>query len=196
MVKSQQSDALLINKYISGDESALEMLVSKHQARLFGFIYSKVNDKDIANDYFQETFIKVINTLKTQKYYDEKGKFLPWIMRIANNLIVDDYRKNNKVKIYRDTEDYSIFSLLKDDSQASIDLLYEKENVASQIKKLINDLPSDQKEVLVLRYFHDLSFREISEVTNVSLNTSLGRMRYAISNLKKLVEKNNISITI
>ncbi|MGV9003801.1 RNA polymerase sigma factor [Flavobacterium sp.] len=192
MVKAKLSDGLLINMYISGDESALEILIKRYQSKLYGFIYSKVNDRDVADDFFQETFIRVINTLKTQQFYDEKGKFLPWVMRIANNLIVDDYRKTSRMKMYRDTEEYSIFSLIKDDS-VPIETLFEKEEIASDVKKLINKLPADQREVLVLRYFHDLSFKEISELTNVTLNTSLGRMRYALSNLKKLVEKNNIS---
>lgn len=194
MAKTHLSDALLINMYISGDESALEILVKRHQSKLYGFIYSKVSDRDIADDFFQETFIRVINTLKTKKFYDEKGKFLPWVMRIANNLIVDDYRKNQKIYMYRDTEEYSIFTFIKDDS-ISIDSIYEKEEVALEIKNLINNLPNDQREVLVMRYFHDLSFKEISELTNVSLNTSLGRMRYAISNLKKLAEKNQINLS-
>lgn len=192
MVKAKLSDGLLINMYISGDESALEILVKRYQSKLYGFIYSKVSDRDVADDFFQETFIRVINTLKTQQFYDEKGKFLPWVMRIANNLIVDDYRKSSRMTMYRDTEEYSIFSLIKDDS-VSIETLFEKEAIASDVKKLISKLPADQREVLVLRYFHDLSFKEISELTNVTLNTSLGRMRYALSNLKKLVEKNNIS---
>lgn len=192
MVKAKLSDGLLINMYISGDENALEILIKRYQSKLYGFIYSKVNDRDVADDFFQETFIRVINTLKTQQFYDEKGKFLPWVMRIANNLIVDDYRKSSRMTMYRDTEEYSIFSFIKDDS-VSIETLFEKEEIASDVKKLINKLPADQREVLVLRYFHDLSFKEISELTNVTLNTSLGRMRYALSNLKKLVEKNNIS---
>lgn len=195
MAKAKLSDGLLINMYISGDESALEVLVKRHQSKLYGFIYSKVNDVDSANDFFQETFIRIINTLKTQKFYDEKGKFLPWAMRIANNLIVDHYRKNIKVKMYRDTEEYSIFSLLKDDS-IPLEFLFEKDEIAFEVKKLIKKLPQDQSEVIVLRFFHDLSFKEISELTNVSLNTSLGRMRYAITNLKKLAKKNNISLVM
>jgi RNA polymerase sigma-70 factor, ECF subfamily len=195
MAKAKLSDGLLINMYISGDESALEVLVKRHQSKLYGFIYSKVNDVDSANDFFQETFIRIINTLKTQKFYDEKGKFLPWAMRIANNLIVDHYRKSIKVKMYRDTEEYSIFSLLKDDS-IPLEFLFEKDEIAFEVKKLIKKLPQDQSEVIVLRFFHDLSFKEISELTNVSLNTSLGRMRYAITNLKKLAKKNNISLVM
>jgi RNA polymerase sigma-70 factor (ECF subfamily) len=194
MAKTQLSDALLINSYISGNEGALEILIKRHQSKLYGFIYSKLNDRTLADDFFQETFIKVINTLKAQNHYDEKGKFLPWVMRIANNLIIDHFRKSSKVKMYRDTDEYSVFAFIKDDSP-SIDSYYLNDTIATELKNLINHLPDDQKEVLVMRYFHELSFKEISELTNVSLNTSLGRMRYAISNLKKLAEKNKINLT-
>lgn len=195
MAKTKLSDGLLINMYISGDESALEILVKRHQSKLYRFIYSKVNDREIADDFFQETFIRVINTFKEQNYYNEKGKFLPWVMRIANNLIVDYYRKKSKVTIFRESEECSVFTFIKDES-ISVEQYFEKENVATQVKQLINKLPSDQSEVLLLRIFHDLSFKEISELTNVSMNTSLGRMRYAITNLKKLVKKNNISLVL
>ncbi len=195
MAKTKLSDGLLINMYISGDESALEILVKRHQLKLYRFIYSKVNDREIADDFFQETFIRVINTFKEQNYYNEKGKFLPWVMRIANNLIVDYYRKKSKVTIFRESEECSVFTFIKDES-ISVEQYFEKENVATQVKQLINKLPSDQSEVLLLRIFHDLSFKEISEITNVSMNTSLGRMRYAITNLKKLAKKNNISLVL
>ncbi|HQA74784.1 sigma-70 family RNA polymerase sigma factor [Flavobacterium sp.] len=195
MAKTKLSDGLLINMYISGDESALEILVKRHQSKLYRFIYSKVNDREIADDFFQETFIRVINTFKEQNYYNEKGKFLPWVMRIANNLIVDYYRKKSKVTIFRESEECSVFTFIKDES-ISVEQYFEKENVATQVKQLINKLPSDQSEVLLLRIFHDLSFKEISELTNVSMNTSLGRMRYAITNLKKLAKKNNISLVL
>ncbi|MEZ4877419.1 MAG: sigma-70 family RNA polymerase sigma factor [Flavobacterium sp.] len=195
MAKTKLSDGLLINMYISGDESALEILVKRHQLKLYRFIYSKVNDREIADDFFQETFIRVINTFKEQNYYNEKGKFLPWVMRIANNLIVDYYRKKSKVTIFRESEECSVFTFIKDES-ISVEQYFEKENVATQVKQLINKLPSDQSEVLLLRIFHDLSFKEISELTNVSMNTSLGRMRYAITNLKKLAKKNNISLVL
>ncbi len=152
----------------------------------------KVNNRDTADDFFQETFIRIINTLKTKKFYDEKGKFLPWAMRIANNLIVDDYRKGTRMTMYRDAEEYSIFSFLKDES-IPLEVYFDREETASDLKKLITKLPHEQREIVLLRFFHDLSYKEISELTNVSLNTSLGRMRYAIINLKKLAKKNNIS---
>jgi len=194
MAKSQTPDALLVQMYISGNEDALSILVDRYQARIYGFIYSKVNDKDVANDYFQETFIRVIKTLKSKNYYDEKGKFLPWVMRIANNLIVDDFRKNKNIKMLRDTDEYSIFSIIKDITP-SVESNLISSQVSFDLRKIIEELPLDQQEVLKMRFFQEMSFKEIAEATNVSMNTSLGRMRYAINNMRKIIEKNNIYLS-
>lgn len=194
MAKSQTPDALLVKMYVSGNEDALATLVNRHQSRIYGFIYSKVNDRDLSEDYFQETFIKVIKTLKSKEYYDEKGKFLPWVLRIANNLIVDDFRKNKNIKMMRDTEEFSILSLIKD-ATPSIEMSLITDQIGFDLHKIIGELPEDQQEVLKMRFFHDMSFKEIAEATNVSMNTSLGRMRYAISNLRKIIEKNQIYLT-
>jgi RNA polymerase sigma-70 factor (ECF subfamily) len=194
MAKSQTPDAVLVQMYISGNEDALATLINRYQSRIFGFIYSKVNDRDIADDYFQETFIRVIKTLKTKEYYNEKGKFLPWVMRIANNLIVDDFRKNKNVKMMRDTEEYSIFSFIKDVTP-SIESNLISSQISFDLHKIIDELPLDQQEVLKMRFFQDMSFKEIAEATNVSMNTSLGRMRYAINNMRKIIEKNQIYLT-
>lgn len=194
MAKSQTPDAVLVQMYISGNEDALATLINRYQSRIFGFIYSKVNDRDIAGDYFQETFIRVIRTLKTKEYYNEKGKFLPWVMRIANNLIVDDFRKNKNIKMMRDTEEYSIFSFIKDVTP-SVESNLISSQISFDLHKIIDELPLDQQEVLKMRFFQDMSFKEIAEATNVSMNTSLGRMRYAINNMRKIIEKNNIYLT-
>lgn len=194
MAKSQTPDAVLVQMYISGNEDALATLINRYQSRIFGFIYSKVNDRDIADDYFQETFIRVIRTLKTKEYYNEKGKFLPWVMRIANNLIVDDFRKNKNIKMMRDTEEYSIFSFIKDVTP-SVESNLISSQISFDLHKIIDELPLDQQEVLKMRFFQDMSFKEIAEATNVSMNTSLGRMRYAISNMRKIIEKNNIYLS-
>ena len=194
MAKSQTPDAVLVQMYISGNEDALATLINRYQSRIFGFIYSKVNDRDIADDYFQETFIRVIRTLKTKEYYNEKGKFLPWVMRIANNLIVDDFRKNKNIKMMRDTEEYSIFSFIKDVTP-SVESNLISSQISFDLHKIIDELPLDQQEVLKMRFFQDMSFKEIAEATNVSMNTSLGRMRYAISNIRKIIEKNQIYLT-
>ena len=186
-------DAILVKNYISGDESALSTLIQRHQSKIFGFIYSKVNDRDLSDDIFQDTFIKVINTLKT-KSYNEEGKFLPWVMRIAHNLVVDHYRKSNKMPFNRETEEYSIFNYMSDNAP-TIESKMITDQVEADLTRLLDELPEDQKEVLVMRMYQDLSFKEISELTGVSINTALGRMRYAVINLRKIIEKNQIILT-
>lgn len=193
MAINQTPDALLVQQYIEGNEVALSTLIERHQSRIFGFIYSKLNDRDLADDIFQDTFIKVIKTLKT-KSYNEEGKFLPWVMRIAHNLIIDHYRKDKKMPMNRETETYSIFEFIKD-SSSNIEGQMITEQVENDLKRMILELPHDQKEVLVMRMYEDLSFKEISEKTGVSINTALGRMRYAIMNLRKVMEKNQIILT-
>lgn len=194
MAKSQIPDALLVQMYVSGDETALATLIKRHQARLYNFIYSKVGDRDLADDFFQDTFIKVVNTLKSGSFYNEKGKFLPWIMRIASNLIVDYFRKNKNIRMQRDTDEFSIFSIIKD-SEPGIETVMISNQINFDLSKIIEELPEDQKQVLIMRYYNDMSFKEIAEITGTSLNTCLGRMRYAIQNLRKIIEKNQISLT-
>lgn len=186
-------DAVLVKNYISGDESALASLIERHQSKIFGFIYSKVNDRDLSDDIFQDTFIKVIKTLKSQSY-NEEGKFLPWVMRIAHNLVVDHYRKAKKMPYQHETEEFSIFNYMTDNS-LNIEGQMISEQVENDIVKLLNELPDDQKEVLMMRMYQDLSFKEIADLTGVSINTALGRMRYAVINLRKLIEKNQIILT-
>jgi RNA polymerase sigma-70 factor (ECF subfamily) len=193
MADIQLPDALLVKKYVEGDENALTVLINRHQSKIFGFIYSKISDRDISNDIFQDTFIKVIRTLKS-KAYNEEGKFLPWVMRIAHNLIIDHYRKNKKMPMFRETEEFSIFSIMTDDS-LTIENKIIREQVEIDLKKLIEELPADQKEVLVMRMYQDMSFKEISEITGVSINTALGRMRYALMNMRKVIDKHQIILT-
>lgn len=193
MADIQLPDALLVKKYVDGDENALTVLINRHQSKIFGFIYSKISDRDISNDIFQDTFIKVIRTLKL-KSYNEEGKFLPWVMRIAHNLIIDHYRKNKKMPLFRETEEFSIFSIMSDDS-LTIENKIIRDQVEIDLKKLIEELPADQKEVLVMRMYQDMSFKEISEITGVSINTALGRMRYALMNMRKVIDKHQIILT-
>lgn len=189
----QIPDALLVQDYVAGNEEALATLIKRHESKIYGFIYSKVSDRDVSNDIFQDTFIKVIKTLKSNSY-NEEGKFLPWVMRIAHNLIIDYFRKNKKMPLYRETEEFSVFSIMTDDA-----LTIENQLIADQveldIQKLIEELPDDQKEVLIMRMYKDMSFKEISEHTGVSINTSLGRMRYALMNLRKVIDKHQIILT-
>jgi RNA polymerase sigma-70 factor (ECF subfamily) len=193
MANVQTSDALLVKNYIAGDENSLSILINRHQSKIYGFIYSKLSDRDMADDIFQDTFIKVIKTLKSNSY-NEEGKFLPWVMRISHNLIIDYYRKNKKMPMFRETEDFSIFSIMSD-NVPNIESQLITTQVESDLRKLIEELPEDQKEVLVMRMYQDLSFKEISELTGVSINTALGRMRYAIMNLRKVIDKNQIILT-
>jgi len=186
-------DALLVKNYIDGNENALATLIKRHESKIYGFIYSKIADRDISNDIFQDTFIKVIKTLKSNSY-NEEGKFLPWVMRISHNLIVDHFRKTKKMPMYRETEEFSIFSIMSDDS-LTIEGKMIVDQVEIDLKKLIEELPEDQKEVLVMRMYQDMSFKEISELTDVSINTALGRMRYALMNLRKIIDKHQIILT-
>lgn len=193
MQMRNQSDSVLVSNYIDGDEKSLEILIQKHKQKLFGFIYSKVTDTQLAEDIFQDTFIKVIQTLKRGKYNDE-GKFLPWVMRIAHNLVIDYFRKSNRLPKFNRTDEFDIFSVLQDDTK-NIESSIMQEQLYKQITGLIQFLPSDQREVLNMRIYRELSFKEISEQTDVSINTVLGRMRYALINLRKLVDKKEIILT-
>lgn len=193
MANVQIPDALLVRNYVAGDENALASLIKRHQSKIYGFIYSKVCDRDVSEDIFQDTFIKVIKTLKSNSY-NEEGKFLPWVMRIAHNLIVDYFRKNKKMPMFRETEEFSIFSIMTDNNP-NIEAQMITSQVENDLQKLIDELPNDQKEVLVMRIYQELSFKEISELTGVSINTALGRMRYALMNLRKVIEKHQIILT-
>jgi RNA polymerase sigma-70 factor (ECF subfamily) len=186
-------DAILVKSYIGGDENALSVLIKRHQSKIYGFIYSKVSDRDISDDIFQDTFIKVIKTLKSNSY-NEEGKFLPWVMRIAHNLIVDHFRRNKKMPMQRETDEYSVFSFMAD-TGLNVESQLITDQVENDLQRIIDELPADQREVLVMRMYQDLSFKEIADLTGVSINTALGRMRYALMNLRKVIEKNKIILT-
>nr|WP_275316774.1 sigma-70 family RNA polymerase sigma factor [Tenacibaculum bernardetii] len=190
MHKDVVSDSALVRDYINGKELAIELLIKRHQQRLYSFIYSKVQNRDTTEDIFQDTFIKVIKTLKKGRY-NEEGKFLPWVMRISHNLIIDFFRKNNRMPTFNNTEDFDIFSVLTDGALNAENKII-KEQILSDVRDLVEELPEEQKEVLKMRIYNDMSFNEISENTGVSINTALGRMRYALINLRKIIEKNKI----
>jgi RNA polymerase sigma-70 factor (ECF subfamily) len=183
-------DSVLVNNYINGHEKSLEILIIRHKQRIFSFILSKVSDREVAEDIFQDTFIKVINTLK-RGAYNEEGKFLPWVMRISHNLIIDHFRRNKRLPKFNNTDDFDIFDVLSDE-MLSIENQIIKSQILEDVRNLIEELPDDQKEVLLMRMYRDMSFKEIAENTDVSINTALGRMRYALINLRKLIEKHNI----
>ncbi len=193
MATTQLPDALLVKNYMAGDENALVVLINRHQSKIYGFIYSKIDDRDLADDIFQDTFLKVIKTLKSNSY-NEEGKFLPWVMRISHNLVMDYYRKNQKMPMLRDTDEFSVFSVLHE-TTPNIEGRMITDLIEKDLQKIIKELPDDQREVLTMRIYQDYSYNEIAELTGVSINTALGRMRYAIANLRKLVEKNKIILT-
>ena len=186
-------DSQLISQYISGDEKSLERLINRHKQRIYSFIYSKVLNREVTEDIFQDTFIKVINTLKKGSY-NEEGKFLPWVIRIAHNLVIDYFRKNTRMPIFEERNDFNIFSILGD-SDLNAEKRMIKNQVLVDLKELVSQLPKDQQEVLIMRIYKDMSFKEIAEQTNVSINTALGRMRYALIGLRKLIKKHNIILT-
>ncbi len=186
----KETDSSLIKGYLEGNEAFLEILIKRHQQRLYSFIYSKIKDKDLTEDIFQDTFIKVIKTLKKGNY-NEEGKFLPWVMRISHNLVIDYFRKNNRMPKFKNTDDFNIFSVLGDNSLNAEKQLIQ-DQIYDDVRELVKGLPDEQKEVLIMRMYKDMSFKEISENTGVSINTALGRMRYALINMRKLIEKNKI----
>ena len=187
------SDSILIDQYLNGSEAALEKLISRHKAKIFNYINSKVQDRDTAEDIFQDTFIKVIKTVKGG-HYNEEGKFLPWVMRIAHNLVIDFFRKSNRMPKVKKSEEFDVFQFLADGNQ-NVENILVQEQIVQDLQNLVQELPEDQKEVLVMRIYRDMSFKEIAENTNVSINTALGRMRYAIINLRKLITENQINLS-
>ena len=194
MVCDKVTDRELVHDYLHGKENALQVLIERHQEKILGYIISKVRDRQLAEDLFQDVFIKVINTLRKGKY-NEEGKFLPWVMRISHNLTIDYFRNSKKMKTTAGTKDFDIFDIIPDEEVNTEDKIAVA-NSLSIVKDLIHHLPVDQLEVLKMRMYCDMSFKEIADETNVSINTALGRMRYALMNLRKLVEENKIDLHI
>ncbi len=191
------TDSLLIAQYQKGDESALSELIRRNQKDLYSFIFYKIMDEELANDLFQDTFMKIIVSLKEGRYNDD-GKFILWAKRIAHNLIIDHFRLKNKyVKISETTyenEEFSIFDLLRETEENIEDRLVTKQIYDDLVNMMIY-LPENQQEVIKLRFFDGLSFKEIAEQTNTSINTTLGRVRYALINMRKIMEDNQIILT-
>ena len=192
-ISSKLSDREIISLYINGKESALNIIINRHRSRIFGYILSKVRDKDIAEDIFQDVFIKIINSLKKGKY-NEEGKFIVWAMTITHNLIMDFFRKKKKNRFLKPTDEFDIFDVISDHSLNSEESLI-KSQVIDDLNILINELPETQKEVLKLRYFSNMSFKEIADKCDISINTALGRMRYALINIRKIMNKKGVVLT-
>ena len=192
MKKIQKSDEELIALYIDGNVDCMEMLINRHKDKIYTSIYLLVKDKYLAEDIFQDVFIRVIDTLKGGRYVDE-GKFLPWAMRIAHNLCVDHFRKVKRTPTIKTSEDRDIFVSLNF-SEAGADQRMMNNQSHDKVRKMIDMLPEDQREVIILRHYADLSFKEISQLTNCSINTALGRMRYGLINLRKLMTEKQIAL--
>lgn len=190
----RMDDRELITVYIDGNEKAFEVLLMRHKDKIYRFIYLKIRNQELAQDIFQETFVKIINTLKLGAY-NEEGKFLPWAMRIAHNLVIDHFRKANKVKMISESsslkDDYNIFSTLSQEDKNIQEIMCYDE-LENQMVELIEHLPATQREILKMRIFRDMSFKDIAESEDISINTALGRMRYALINLRKLIDKHQL----
>jgi RNA polymerase sigma factor (sigma-70 family) len=187
-----RNDQDLIHLYIAGDEAGLVELIRRYQSKIYTSIYLLVKDEYLAEDIFQDTFIKVINTLKAGKY-NEEGKFLPWVSRIAHNLVIDHFRREKRTPLVSGGDDFDIFEVLGHYDESTEDRMV-REQTHKDLKALIHLLPAEQKEVLIMRHFGDMSFKEIAEVTEVSINTALGRMRYALNNLRKMMQTKELSL--
>lgn len=192
-------DNELVQLYINGNEESLSVLLHRHKRRIFSSIHIVVRDKALAEDLFQDTFFKVIQTLKRNQY-SEEGKFLPWVLRIARNLIIDHFRKNKKlptvpVYVNEDGEEVDVFSTIPSDDDG-FKSNEEYIEFKKKIRAMVSKLPDEQKEVVIMRMYYDMSFKEIADFCNVSINTSLGRMRYALINLKKMIEESKTEVYI
>ena len=188
------SDQQLVSAFLSGDSLSIEHLILRHKDKVFGYILSKVKDVDLANDIFQEVFIKVINKLNEGRY-NEEGKFIAWVMRISHNMVIDHFRKNARVKMIRSTDEFNIFDIIGGQEDCTEDVMVQSQ-VVKELKILITYLSAEQKEVLEMRFYADMTFKEIAQECNISINTALGRMRYALINLRKLQEKHNVNLSV
>jgi len=190
----EKSDRELIRAYMDGDESEFERLLDRHKAKIYRTIRLQVKDAHLAEDIFQETFVKVIKMLRSGQY-NEEGKFLPWVVRIARNIVMDHFRRKKRSPPLVDGEGYDIFSIL-DVSEESRESEMRHHQRDVDLRKIVQMLPDEQKEILIMRLFCDMSFREIAEITDVSINTALGRMRYAIKNMRKMIEEHHVVLDV
>lgn len=184
------NDQELVSHYIKGSERAFEILLHRHKSKVWSHIYLMVRDRELTEDIFQETFVKVVHTLRSGKY-NEEGKFLPWVVRIAHNLVIDHFRRNKKMPMSRGSEEHDVFATVaqpgRNVEQRMVDL-----QIDADVRKMIEHLPDEQREVVIMRTYLNMSFKEIAEHTDVSINTALGRMRYALINMRKMIQKHGM----
>ncbi|TVR38939.1 MAG: RNA polymerase sigma factor [Cryomorphaceae bacterium] len=193
MSMSRLEDRELVKLYLQGREEALVELIDRCKSKVFTHVVLLVKDREVAEDIFQDTFIKVIHTLRTGKY-NEEGKFLPWVTRIAHNLAIDYFRRGKKMPMSRSDDEYDVFASVSLKEDTIEDKMID-EQIHNDVRSLIELLPPEQKEVVMMRHYQRMSFKEIAEATNVSINTALGRMRYAVLNMRKIVDEKNIVLT-
>lgn len=189
-----KNDQELIHLYVAGHEAGLEELLRRYKSKIYTSIYMLVKDEYLAEDIFQDTFIKVINTLKGGRY-NEEGKFLPWVLRIAHNLVIDYFRKDKRTPVITNGDGFDIFDVLGFYDE-SVEERMVREQTHKELRQMIQMLPAEQKEVLIMRHYGDMSFKEIADVTQVSINTALGRMRYALNNLRKMIQARELSLKV
>lgn len=189
------TDEQLVAAYAKGDNKAFDTLLKRHETRVFSYIFYIVKNKDLADDIFQETFVKAITTIR-QGRYTESGKFSAWITRIAHNLIIDHYRQEkSENQVSADTDDGVDLFNRRELSDGTIEDMLINKQITADVRRLIKALPKSQRQVLVMRYYRNMSFKEIAEATGVSINTALGRMRYAILNMRRIAQENNIALS-
>jgi RNA polymerase sigma-70 factor (ECF subfamily) len=198
MANDQLADKMLVRNYLNGNDYSFEVLLKRHQDRVFNYINKLVKDSDVANDIFQDTFIKVISTLK-RGMYNEEGKFLPWVMRIAHNLVIDYFRNSSKMPVVgrknsSENDEFDIFQILKLEDCTVEDEIVEQQ-IYNDLRSLVELLPLEQREVVKMRHFMGMSFKDIADSSDVSINTALGRMRYALINLRKMIKEHDIMLT-
>lgn len=190
MKKMALSDNELISQYASGDELALKSLITRHEKKVFSYIMLSVKSRELAEDIFQDTFIKVINTIRSGNYKEE-GKFIQWVMRIASNLKIDYFRKVQRMPAFETNGEFDIFDVIYG-TEPSAEQKIITEQIYTELRSLIQLLPDEQREVLEMRIYQDISFKDIAEITDVSINTAVGRMRYALINLRKIIKERNV----
>ncbi|MDA3780859.1 MAG: sigma-70 family RNA polymerase sigma factor [Bacteroidales bacterium] len=194
MSTTKLSDHELVKQFVNGKQSSIEVLINRHKDRIFSYIFLMVKNEHLANDIFQDTFIKVIKSLKKGKY-QENGKFVSWVIRISHNLVIDYFRKENQLKVSsNDSMEYDLFNS-KRFAEITVEDKIVKEQIENDLRNLLDLLPAEQKEVIVMRHYAGLSFKDIAEQTDVSINTALGRMRYALINLRRFIEEKNMNLT-
>jgi RNA polymerase sigma factor (sigma-70 family) len=184
------NDQELVRSYLEGNEKSFEVLLHRHKRKVWSHIYLMVRDREVTEDLFQDAFIKVVHTLKSGKY-NEEGKFLPWVMRIAHNLVIDHFRRNKKMPLMRSNDEHDVFATISQPGK-NVEQRMVNVQIDEDVRRLIDHLPEEQREVVVMRTYLGMSFKEIAEHSDVSINTALGRMRYALINMRKLIKKHDM----